>query len=64
MLSIASRRLHDIGKSGWLQLIGVIPVIGWILMIVWLCQASEPPNDYGTGPELPKEDPLGIPPHV
>ena len=64
MLSAASRRLHDVGKSGWMQLIGVIPVIGWILMIVWLCQKSGPPNAYGEGPEIPKDDPLEIPPHV
>ncbi|MEL0071207.1 MAG: DUF805 domain-containing protein [Betaproteobacteria bacterium] len=30
-----SRRLHDIGKSGWWQLLWIIPVIGWILIIVW-----------------------------
>jgi uncharacterized membrane protein YhaH (DUF805 family) len=64
ILSAASRRLHDVGKSGWMQLIGVIPIIGWILMIVWLCQKSVGPNEYGAGPELPRDDPLGIPPHV
>lgn len=27
-----ARRLHDTGKSGWLLLIGIIPVIGWLLL--------------------------------
>jgi uncharacterized membrane protein YhaH (DUF805 family) len=64
MLSAAARRLHDVGKSGWLQLVGVIPFIGWVLMVVWLCQRSVGPNEYGAGPELPRDDPLEIPPHV
>lgn len=34
-LGIAVRRLHDIGKSGWWLLIGLIPVIGWIVLIVF-----------------------------
>lgn len=33
-LGVTARRLHDTGKSGWLQLIGIIPVIGWL--IVWV----------------------------
>lgn len=34
-LGIAIRRLHDIGKSGWWILIGLIPIIGWIVLIVF-----------------------------
>ena len=34
--AITSRRLHDIDMSGWWQLIVIIPVVGWILMLVWL----------------------------
>ena len=30
-----SRRLHDIGKSGWWQLLYLLPIIGWILLIIW-----------------------------
>ena len=33
-IGVTTRRLHDTGKSGWLQLIGIIPFVGWI--IVWL----------------------------
>ncbi len=39
-LAAASRRLHDTGRSGWWQLIGFIPLIGWIILIVFLAQES------------------------
>ena len=35
-LGVTARRLHDTGKSGWLQLIGLIPVIGGIIVLI-LC---------------------------
>lgn len=35
-LAVGARRLHDTGKSGWLQLLWIIPVIGWIILIVLL----------------------------
>jgi uncharacterized membrane protein YhaH (DUF805 family) len=37
-LAAASRRLHDTGRSGWWQLIGLIPLIGIIVLIVFLAQ--------------------------
>ena len=33
--------MHDIGKSGWWLLIGLIPIIGWIVLIVWLATKSD-----------------------
>jgi uncharacterized membrane protein YhaH (DUF805 family) len=38
-LSIGARRLHDIGKSGWWQLI-MLTVIGVFLLIYWWCQPT------------------------
>ncbi|MBQ3635911.1 MAG: DUF805 domain-containing protein [Bacteroidales bacterium] len=48
-LSVGARRLHDINKSGWLQLLGIIPLIGIILLIYWWAQ----PGDKGDNPKGP-----------
>lgn len=49
-LSFTCRRLHDTDKSGWWQLIGIIPVIGWIILIILLVQESDGDNRFGPGP--------------
>lgn len=52
-LGICVRRLHDIGKSGWWIFISLIPVIGWILLLVWYCKDSQmEPNEYGPVPNI------------
>ena len=51
-LAVAVRRLHDIGKSGWTILIGLIPVIGGIILLVWYCSDSEEGiNEWGENPK-------------
>lgn len=51
-IAVTARRLHDTNRSGWLQLIGIIPVIGWIIVIVWCIQDAVEPNQYGDAPTL------------
>ena len=47
-LAVAWRRLHDIGKSGGFLFIVLIPIVGAILLIVWLTTDSQPAkNQYG-----------------
>ncbi len=40
-LAAATRRLHDTNRSGWWQLIALIPLIGMIVIIVFLAQPSK-----------------------
>ncbi len=50
--SVAVRRLHDVGKSGWMILIGIIPIIGWIWLFVLAVSDSNPgENQYGPNPK-------------
>lgn len=46
-LAVSARRLHDVNRSGWLQLVGFIPVVGWAIMIYWCAQEPTNPNRYG-----------------
>ena len=41
-LAVAVRRLHDTDRSGWWILIGLIPIIGFIVLLVFLVQKSDP----------------------
>lgn len=51
-LAVGCRRLHDTGKSGWWQLIGLIPIIGGIVLLVFMVQDSQPEeNQYGGNPK-------------
>lgn len=51
-LAVAVRRLHDTGKSGWFLLLWLIPVIGWIILIVFYAQKGQPEaNAHGEPPE-------------
>ena len=51
--SVSVRRLHDIERSGWFLLLALIPIIGWIILIYWMCQpGTSGQNEFG-------EDPIG-----
>ena len=45
-LAVGARRLHDIDKSGWFQLLFFIPVIDWIILIYWAAQEGKEPNRF------------------
>ena len=51
-LAVSVRRLHDIGKSGWFLLFGFIPLVGFILLLVFYLTDSEPrTNKWGPNPK-------------
>lgn len=52
-LAVAVRRLHDTDRSGWWLLISLIPIVGTIILIVFLATEGQPyDNRYGPAPRL------------
>lgn len=50
-VAVGARRLHDTGKSGWLQLLWLLPCVGPIILIIFWAQAGNPgENGYGAPP--------------
>ena len=51
-IAVGIRRLHDTNRSGWWILIGLIPCIGWIILIVWYAtEGVAGQNQYGPDPK-------------
>jgi uncharacterized membrane protein YhaH (DUF805 family) len=50
-LAVGVRRLHDLDKSGWWLLIGLIPLVGGIILLVWFCsRGTVGGNRFGSDP--------------
>jgi len=50
-IAVSVRRLHDIDRTGWWLLIDFVPLIGWIVLIVWFCTAGTAgSNRFGPDP--------------
>ena len=50
-LAVAIRRLHDLDRTGWWIFIGLIPLVGWIILIIWYCtRGTNGPNRFGPDP--------------
>lgn len=52
-VALTARRLHDTGRSGWMQLLSLLPLVGWIPMLVMCVQVGVAgPNRHGA-PTVP-----------
>jgi uncharacterized membrane protein YhaH (DUF805 family) len=50
-IAVGVRRLHDLDRTGWWLLLDFIPVIGWIVLIVWFCgRGTVGANRFGPDP--------------
>ena len=51
-VAVAVRRLHDVGKSGWMFFIGLIPLVGTIWLLVLMVKDSQQgTNKWGENPK-------------
>lgn len=50
-IAISARRMHDTNRTGWLQLLGLIPLLGWIFLIyVYVQKGNVGENRFGADP--------------
>ena len=50
--AVTVRRLHDTNHSGWWLLIGLVPIVGAIVLLVWMVTDSNAgDNQYGRNPK-------------
>lgn len=70
-LAIAVRRLHDRDRSGWWYLLVFLPLIGWIVLLIWFClPGSVGANRFGADPlgggngpsQVERDETRGMPP--
>ncbi len=53
-VAVTARRLHDTGRSGWWQLLWLIPILGQLVVLYWLVSPGDPgPNRFGPDPRQP-----------
>ena len=45
-IAVTTRRLHDTDRTGWLQLIALVPLVGWIIVLVLCAQPEKRPSRF------------------
>lgn len=61
IISITVRRLHDTDRSGWWVLLILIPIIGDIVLLIFLCQkGTEGENRFGKDPKSDDKRSLNV----
>lgn len=60
-ITLTIRRLHDIGRSGWWYFLQLVPIIGGIILLVWMCWPSDDyANAYGDHPSIAGATPAPV----
>lgn len=56
-IAISVRRLHDINKSGWHLFLALIPLVGFIVVLIFMCTPTQ--TNEGPAQEHKKREPAG-----
>ena len=47
-VSVGVRRLHDLDRSAWWILLDLVPLVGWIILLIWFCfKGTDGQNRFG-----------------
>ncbi len=50
-LAVCVRRLHDLNRTGWWVLVWLIPIVGWLILLIFMIQeGTESDNRFGSNP--------------
>jgi uncharacterized membrane protein YhaH (DUF805 family) len=61
-IAVSVRRLHDTGRSGWWLLIDLVPLVGAIVLLVFMVIDSQPgQNAYGPSPKAGEAPVANVP---
>lgn len=62
-LAVGARRLHDVGRSGWWLVLYFVPFVGFLVLLYWNVQPSQPQaNAFGEPPLAAVQPPSFLPP--
>lgn len=51
LIAVTVRRFHDTGRTGWWLLIGFIPIVGYVVFLIFMILKGDPEkNRYGSSP--------------
>ena len=51
-IAVGVRRLHDTNRTGWWMLLALVPLIGFIVLIVFfVIDSDQSANEYGKNPK-------------
>ena len=55
--AVSIRRLHDINRTGWWELLVLVPILGWLVLTVFAVIAGDQgSNRYGPDPKAAQDD--------
>ena len=61
-IAVSVRRLHDTGRSGWWLLIVLVPLIGALVLLIFMFIDSQPgQNAYGPSPKTGEQTIANVP---
>jgi uncharacterized membrane protein YhaH (DUF805 family) len=58
-IAVSIRRLHETGKTGWLLLLGLIPLLNLVLLYFMILEGDHGPNEYGPDPKAAADPVMG-----